>query len=275
MSEFLASFRELRGIGPASEARLHDAGLYTWTALSDVLAVLTRIGGRTDDAVVDLADQVAAHIRGAADDVAPRQPAGERTEAFIVRLALAPDGGALRSSVTSVRTQTERPWAGWSPAELLAFVEQQSGLRAATPAPTPDPTPAPTSIPAVESTPESIKTGNGAGRRTRDHVILLDAGKAIGGKPRDVTLDVSTAPLSGLEAFEFQATLAARRLAPGTAPGKGWVTLATRSGVGTPPEALPLRFEGVAMSPGIQRLRLELALRLPVGAPAPALVLAG
>ena len=131
MSEFLASFRELRGIGPASEARLHDAGLYTWTALSEVLAVLGRIGGSL------MGRWRTSPIRwprafGGRRTTPPRKPAGERSEAFIVRLALAPDGGPLRSSVTSVRTQTEQPWAGWSPAELLAFVEKQSGLRAAT-----------------------------------------------------------------------------------------------------------------------------------------------
>ena len=32
MSDVLASFRELKGIGPATEAKLHEAGVYTWAA---------------------------------------------------------------------------------------------------------------------------------------------------------------------------------------------------------------------------------------------------
>jgi hypothetical protein len=109
--------------------------------------------------------------------------------------------------------------------------------------------------------------------------VVLDAGKAIGGRARDLTLDVSTAPLLGVEEFEFEATLAARVLASGSADatsvGSGWVTVGTRHGVGHPPAVLPLHFDGVTLSSGVQRLRLELAVRLPDGGPAPALVLAG
>ena len=36
----LAEFRRLKGVGPAAEARLHNAAASTWVDLAQVLAVL-------------------------------------------------------------------------------------------------------------------------------------------------------------------------------------------------------------------------------------------
>ncbi len=48
MSQSLASLRDLKGIGPATEARLHKAGVYTWEALGAAASALAAVRGDGD-----------------------------------------------------------------------------------------------------------------------------------------------------------------------------------------------------------------------------------
>jgi hypothetical protein len=105
MSESLASFRELKGIGPAIEARLREAGVYTWEALAEVVEILSRLRAGTGDTLRELAGQIEDR-RSAAGAESPRRADGERSEAFVVRIAVAGDGRPVRSSVT---TSAPRP----------------------------------------------------------------------------------------------------------------------------------------------------------------------
>ena len=45
MGESLASFRELKGIGPATEARLHESGILTWETLAVAATALAAVHG--------------------------------------------------------------------------------------------------------------------------------------------------------------------------------------------------------------------------------------
>jgi hypothetical protein len=269
MSESLARFRELKGIGPATEARLHEAGLYTWESFAEVLSVLA-MASRGGGTLRELSHDVTARALEAGGDPAPRPPKGERSEAFVVRLALGRGGRPLRSTVTSVRTQAEQPWAGWDPAAAVQFIEEQAGvaagpararrLRTGDPGPqreAADPAAEPQTQQAVakDDSPPPVATP----APTRDHVVILDAGKAIGGAPRELTLAVSTAGMEEEGEFAYRARLSGRALGRGA----GWQTLADDRGVGHPPQTLPLRFAAAALPPGVHRLRLELALRLP------------
>ena len=92
--------------------------------------------------------------------------------------------------------------------------------------------------------------------------MILDAGKAIGGARRNIELVVVTDQL-GVKEFEYRATLSGRAFGQATAPAASWTTLAGHTGRAHPPDMLPLRFEGVDLPRGLQRLRLEVALRLP------------
>jgi hypothetical protein len=67
MARSAAEFRRLKGIGPAAEARLHEAGVGTWAELAQVLAVLVRSAGRYGD-LAALTDEVAAQAAGEPDD---------------------------------------------------------------------------------------------------------------------------------------------------------------------------------------------------------------
>jgi hypothetical protein len=83
MTELLANFRELRGIGPATESRLHEAGVYTWQALSHVLSALASVRGGVEELRADLAELTARR----ADDAL--EVDSERAEAFVLRLSVA------------------------------------------------------------------------------------------------------------------------------------------------------------------------------------------
>jgi len=58
MADTLASFRDLAGLGPACEARLHAAGVHSWRALDEVLDAVghLRNDGKVGRHVFALAD---------------------------------------------------------------------------------------------------------------------------------------------------------------------------------------------------------------------------
>jgi hypothetical protein len=185
----------------------------------------------------------------------------------VLRLALTADGAPRRSTMTHVRTMTEQAWAGWTPADLAGFVEQHSGVR----------------LPPARQEPpagaEPARHGNGASppsprRRaaaapappSREHLVVLDAGKAIGGASQDVELVVAD-PRARVTEFDYRATLAARPLGAGANGGEGWTTVAghagsCRPGTGSPAHELALRFPDVRLPHGIQRLQLRLEVKL-------------
>jgi hypothetical protein len=269
MSESLASFRELKGIGPATEARLHAAGVHTWEALAEVVETLSRLGAGTADTLRELAGQIEDR-RSAAGAGSLRRPGGERSEAFVVRIQLAGRGQPVRSTVTHVRTRTEQPLAGWSPAAVIRLIETQAGLPKA---PRPDAAPHPAPAPSA-AVPDSAPAPDPAPARSApppvpaappvpsEHVVVLDAGRAIGGSSRTIELVVETNRVGHPASFEYRAILAGRPYGQAGAEAGSWTVLASRDGRGRPPARLPLRFEGVELPPGLQRLRLELALRL-------------
>ena len=263
MSESLASFRDLKGIGPATEARLHEAGIYTWEALATAATALAAVRGN-GDTLRDVANLVAERRGEAGGLGAPRLPGAEHLEAFVLRIALAGDGEPQRCTATHVRTMAEEVWAGWNPAELARFVEAHAGVR---PAPA-----APESPPEREAPPPRRAPAPRRATST-EHLVVLDAGKAIGGAGRDVELVVGDTR-AAKAGFGYRATLAARPLGGAGGTG-GWTTLASRSGTGSPDRDLALRFPEVRLPQGIQRLQLRLEISLPApAARPPALTLA-
>ena len=206
MSESLARFRELKGVGPAIEARLHEAGVFTWEALSQVTAALGSVRSATGETLQDLSGRIAEQA-SAAGASGPRPPNAERNEAFIVRIALGDGGEPIRSSVTHVRSQTEKSSAGWPGDELFRFIEEHAGMVASTTAP------AVAEQPVVEEAPAAP-----ARRPSRVHVSVLDAGKAIGGASRDIELVLATDEVGDIPELAYQATLRGRPFGQGRGP---------------------------------------------------------
>ena len=132
MGDSFARFRDLKGIGPATEARLHESGIYTWEALAVAATALAAVRGE-GDTLRDVANAVAARRAEAEDSgAAVRLPGGgERLESFLLRVALRADGAPQRCEVTHVRTMAEQAWSGWRPGELANFIQEHSGVRGA------------------------------------------------------------------------------------------------------------------------------------------------
>lgn len=274
MGEALASFRDLKGIGPATEARLHETGVYTWEALAVAASALASVRGN-GDTLREIAGAVAARRTeengGEAD--ARTSGDGERLEAFVLRLSLSAGGVPQRCEVTHVRTMAEKAWAGWRPTELAGFIQKHADIR---------PEPAPRKASAGKVPVDKEPAAQPSRQRkdppaeqpsSADHVVVLDAGKAIGGKSRDIDLVVTNTRSAG-GAFGYRATLAGRELGAGR-NGDGWINLGTRTGTGAAGADLALGFQGVQLPSGIHRLQLRLEVTLPAQArQAPALSLA-
>jgi hypothetical protein len=262
MSESLASFRDLKGIGPTTEARLYEAGVYTWEALGAAAYALAAVRGN-EDTLREVANLVAAQGTEAEGQAALRLPDGERLEAFVLRMTLAADGEPRRCTVTHVRTVAEQAWAGWTPAELARFIEEHSGLRIG-----PSPAEEPSRNGDRVSPPAQHRRASPSPQRpSRDHLVVLDAGKAIGGASRDIDFVVATGRVAGAD-FDYRATLAARRLGAG-GTGEGWTSLASHAGTCHSARELTLRFPAVQLSAGIYRLQLLLKVNLPASAGRP------
>jgi hypothetical protein len=241
MNQTLASFRDLKGIGPATEARLHESGIYTWEALAVAATALASVRGE-GETLRDVANGVAAR-RGEAGGEAtgPRLPDGERLEAFVLRIALAADGEPQRSEVTHVRTMAEETWVGWNPGQASAFIEKHGGLRPV----------------KGSSRPQSVASS--------DQVVILDAGKAIGGVSRDIDLVITNTRAAG-GAFGYRATLSAHRLGSN---GEGWVAVGARTGTGSSERDVAVGFPGVQLPAGIHTLQLRFELQLPTATSSP------
>jgi|RhiMethySRZTD1v2_1073278.scaffolds.fasta_scaffold16815_1 hypothetical protein len=309
MGESLASFRDLKGIGPATEARLHETGVYTWDALATVATALASVRG-SGDTPREIATAIAARRAEAGEAETDPGPSngGEHLEAFVLRLSLSADGEPQRSEVTHVRTMAERAWQGWQPTELAGFVNEHAGIRAEVDPAQESPRKASArkgqtsgEAPVARSPrrrhdapsgePSSARKGQTSGeapvarspRRRHDapsgapssagQVVLLDAGKTIGGTSRDISLVVTNTQSVGGD-FGYRATLAARGLGSGR-NGEGWSTLASRTGTASPSDDLTLGFGRVSLPPGVQRLQLRLEVSLPApSARPPALAVA-
>lgn len=272
MNETLARFRELTGIGPATEARLHDAGIYTWTALANVLGVITQAQGRGGITIRELSDLAAARTRGAGDDDVPRPADAERTESFIVRVTIGADADPVRCTVVDVRDQIEQAWVGWSPAAIIDWIEERGDLARSDTEPVGKRGTGTTKaqprkvrgeeavMPAADQVSETAAAPQRpvAPPAKRDHRVVLDAGTIIGGRPRNVALALATAGLpAGL--VTYQADLAARELGQGDDPA-AWTPLANKAGTASAGHRLPLHFDDVDLARGVQRLRLEVRL---------------
>lgn len=255
MSQTLASFRDLKGIGPATEARLHESGIYTWEALAVAATALASVRGE-GETLRDVASGVAARCVEAGGEAAgPRRPDGERLEAFVLRIALAADGEPQRSEVTHVRTMAERTWVGWTPDQLADFIRKHAGVR---------------SVPARR--PEEASRDKGRARTrgkpaaaprqpvSTDHVVVLDAGKTLGGPTRDINLVITNTRAAGGD-FGYRATLAARRFGSG-ANGAGWTAVGGQSGTGSAEHDVALGFPAVQLPAGIHSLQLRFELKL-------------
>ncbi|MDH3500434.1 MAG: helix-hairpin-helix domain-containing protein, partial [Acidimicrobiia bacterium] len=249
---------ELKGFGPATEAKLYESGVRTWAALAEVLDAVARIK--------DVDAKRLRNLRNAArdrvDDPAPASGGdGERTAQFVVRVVARPDGQVARCSVTDVRSGLENSHVGISGGAIVDFIQER--LRVGTSdSPAPDVAPArsvpvPTSeAPTVDPDALHLRASS-----TRGEVVVMDAGKCLGGTGSQIDLRWDTSDIDAGDAgvFRYRASLAGRGY--GASAPSHWMPLGVLIGDARPGEILDLVFEATGLSPGVNRLELTLELQ--------------
>ncbi|WP_420628406.1 hypothetical protein [Candidatus Leptofilum sp.] len=122
-------FRQIKGIGPATEARLHAAEIYTYAQLTAVsprtLAEL--LPGFTAERIQqeDWLGQADA-LLSAAHSVADGD--GQRYATFTVELLLDKDNSVRRTRVVHVQEESKKSWSGWRPRAVKQFIAEQAGV---------------------------------------------------------------------------------------------------------------------------------------------------
>jgi hypothetical protein len=154
----------ITGIGPTTEARLHDAGILTFAQLAAM----------THDELLELAHDLPGmsaermakwdwpgQARKLASELAPVESQShnfnfgnrQRYATFHVELLLDEENNVRRTRVVHVQSKREEPWAGWDERRLLDFMHH-AALH-----PTPEETaaqPKPATIPKLEITKTEI-----------------------------------------------------------------------------------------------------------------------
>lgn len=253
-----APFRELKGIGPATEGKLHASGIRTWAALAETL-----------DAIARVTDVDAKRLRGLRDESRQnedRSPAaidsdGERTSRFVLSVVVRADGQVARSSISDVRSESTRSFAGLSSAGIAEFVEERiselvSGVAAEAVLASLGP---PELVVLTEFDPDEPIHFNA--NSAHNDLVVIEAGKAIGGAGGDISLrwdttDIDTDDLGG---FRYRASLACRSY--GGSEVSGWSPLGVTAGSAHPGEVVELAFEAAGLARGINRLELTVEVQ--------------
>lgn len=154
-----ADFRVLRGVGPAVERRLREAGMVSYEQLAarspaELAEILAGLVGMTPERIrqYDWAGQCARLVALPDEAAAPRM----RYATFTIELLLDEAQHARRTRVTHVQSGSEQSWAGWDAARLAVLIADVAGLYTDAPAPAvpepaaPEPV-LPLALPAVEA----------------------------------------------------------------------------------------------------------------------------
>ncbi len=133
-------FKQIHGIGPAIEKRLHQAGILTFSQLSamapDELATLfTDMTGFSVERIVQKnwigqARQLAAEQESVQTVNKPKTLEGHQHYAvFTVELLLDEENTVRRTRAMHVQSQAEEVWAGWEEPRLVNFFTESAGLK--------------------------------------------------------------------------------------------------------------------------------------------------
>lgn len=253
-----APFRELKGIGPATEGKLHASGIRTWAALAETLDAIAQVTGVDAKRLRSLRDE----SRQKHDDSSVMTVGdGERTSRFVLSIVTHADGQVARSSVVDVRSELTKSFPGVSGADIVAFIEERIGEPVV---------PAAVEARPASSAPLGFAEATGfdpaepirfRASSAQNDLVVIDAGKAIGGAGNDVLLrwDTSEIDTGDSAGFRYRASLAWR--AYGGSGGSGWRPLGVTAGSAQPGEIVELAFEATGLAPGINRLELTVEVQ--------------
>ncbi|WP_420641629.1 helix-hairpin-helix domain-containing protein [Candidatus Leptofilum sp.] len=121
-------FRQIKGIGPATEQRLHAAEIHTYAQLTAVSpqALAELLPGFTAERIQqeDWLGQAEALLSAKSGDD------GQRYATFTVELLLDEDNSVRRTRVVHVQEESKKSWSGWRPKAVKQFIAAQAGLAA-------------------------------------------------------------------------------------------------------------------------------------------------
>lgn len=216
-------FRELPQVGKQLEAAFHEAGYGTWEefAAADPADLRDAANSVRPTSIEQAAAwrAAAAEREGDGEAALLEDVATEQYHSFIVKVLVDERGRAVRSSAQNARTQFERSWRSWQPADLVAHIEAECKL---------------TSLSVLP-------------HRT---LVSIDAGTTLGGR-RDVSLTVPADSLCSRGAIRYAARLMARPLGR-----EDNVLVSVCRGKTVGDRDLDLNFGEVEMPGGVQRLSL-------------------
>lgn len=253
-----APFQELKGIGRATEARLHEAGVRTWAGLATAVDAIARIKDVDARRLREIRDLARERAEDAAADATVD---GERSAQYILRVVSHPDGRAARSTVIDVRTGSEIAFPGIPGDQIVGFIQQR--LSEDAPA---QPIAAESSVAADERAAESGDFIRFTASSADGDIVVVDAGKAIGGSSTPIRRRWDTSGIQTGEAgsFRYRASLAGRPY--GTDDAAGWRRIGMVTGEARPGELVELQYAADDLAAGINRLDLTIEVEGPLPA---------
>ncbi len=121
------------GIGPATERRLHDAGILTFAQLaamspSSVAPLVTGLVGMSTDRIANWIDQ--ARKLTPADSKHRAMPSGngQHYATFTIELLLDEDNNVRRTRAVHIQDGVEEAWADWEETRLVKFIMRHAAL---------------------------------------------------------------------------------------------------------------------------------------------------
>jgi len=270
MDDDVTRFTAIKGIGKRTDTRLHEAGVATWHSLAEVLMALSTIREASSERLGDMGRQAAKRASRTRDGATTETRDVERPHGFVVEITFDLSGGALRSSVNDVRAGRATQWAGWEPAALISFIEEQTGLDGSPTTATARPERAVRTRRAAAPRPRRAATTPSRAERAKQLVppvvpassTTVALGRTIGGRSRTVEVVVELGPpgaapasSSGPPVTELDATLGLRAL------GQTAVQDLARTSTATTEPELTLEFPSVDIPAGVHNLVVELAVR--------------
>lgn len=269
-------FRKIAGIGRAVAQRLWDAGIRTYEDLAqrtpeEIAAVLARMAGISSERIADQdwIGQARELARPHPEPPLPRQ----HYAAFHVEFLLESDNSIRRTKVHHHQTDADDAWPGWDQERLLAFLRDRIPLAAATqPANALDLEPGhiassgqePASVPSIPaSQPSPAAPSEGlppSFLAIEELTSIRDSQRGYIRRPDEpsfvrLTLRTNRIDKPIPDAFDFSATIAARRLG-----GHDRLPLGSTHGAIRISEPLSVEVAGPPLPIGLYRLVVTVAI---------------
>lgn len=133
------NFQLIRGIGPSTEGRLHDAGILSFTQLGTMSpsAIYTLVRGVPGMSVGRIAEQGwSDRARELASEPPPAESHSNATHSgdrqhyatFTIKLLLDEDNNVRRTRVTHIQSDNEALWPGWDEHRMIKFIVHHAAL---------------------------------------------------------------------------------------------------------------------------------------------------